>query len=191
MATDHHHHNPRTSHGDDGPGPLNHEPTDISLEGIGKLTIGFVIILLVVSAAMLGAYRLLDKRARAAEAPPSKLDRGYGRVDVASAPLMDAPNALEAGGRLPAGPKMLTDEPAWLHDVRADQIAATTTYGWVNKEAGVVHVPIERAKALILASGLPAAAAQAAAPAPAAPAAAAAPAPGATPAAPSTPPPAH
>ena len=46
MATDPHH-NPRTSHGDDGAGPLNHEPTDISLEGIGKLTIGFVIILLV------------------------------------------------------------------------------------------------------------------------------------------------
>lgn len=186
MATDHHHHNPRTSHGDDGAGPLNHEPTDISLEGIGKLTIGFVVLLLVVSVAMLGAYRLLDRRARAAEAPASKLDRGYGRADVAHAPLMNAPNALEHGGRLPAGPKMLTNEPAWLHDVRAEQIAATTTYGWVNRETGVVHVPIERAKALILASGLPATAAHAAAPAPAA---AAAPAPAAAP--PAATPPTH
>jgi hypothetical protein len=178
MATDHHHHNPRTSHGDDGAGPLNHEPTDISLEGIGKLTIGFVIILLVVSAVMLGAYRLLDRRARAADAPPSKLDRGYGRADVAGAPLMNAPNALEAGGRLPAGPKLLTSEPVWLHDVRAGQLAATRTYGWVNKEAGVVHVPIERAKQLILESGLPVTAAPATAPAAGAPPAAPA---GATP----------
>jgi len=183
MATDHHHHNPRTSHGDDGPGPLNHEPTDISLEGIGKLTIGFVIILLVVSAAMLGAYRLLDRRATAADAPPSKLDKGYGRVDVAAAPLMNAPNALEAGGRLPAGPKMLTNEPAWLHDVRAGQLSALTTYGWVKKDAGVVHIPVERAKELILQHGLP----QTAAPAAAAEPAAAAPAP-ATPPAAATPP---
>ncbi len=65
MATDPQHH--RSSHGDDGPGPLNHETTDISLEGIGKLTIGFVVILLVVSAAMYGTYRLLDRRARAAD----------------------------------------------------------------------------------------------------------------------------
>jgi hypothetical protein len=187
MATDHHH--PRTSHGDDGPGPLNHEPTDISLEGIGKLTIGFVIILLVVSAAMYGTYRLLDRRARAADAAASKLDKGYGRVDVAGAPLMNAPNALEAGGRLPAGPKMLTNEPVWLRDVRAQQQAATTTYGWVDKEAGVVRVPIERAKQLILEAGLPATTAPAAAPEPAAAAPAPA-APGATtPAA--TPPGAH
>jgi hypothetical protein len=184
MATDHHH-SPRTSHGDDGAGPLNHEPTDISLEGIGKLTIGFVIILLVVSAAMYGAYRTLDRRAIAADAVPSKLDKGYGRADVAGAPLMNAPNALEAGGRLPAGPKMLTNEPAWLHDVRAEQIAEATTYGWVNKETGVVHVPIERAKQLILEAGLPATAAPAAAAEPAA----AAPAPAAAPAAAT--PPAH
>jgi len=188
MATDHHH-NPRTSHGDDGPGPLNHEPTDISLEGIGKLTIGFVIILLVVSVAMLGAYRMLDRRARAAEAAPSKLDKGYGRVDVAGAPLMNAPNALEAGGRLPAGPKMLTNEPAWLRDVRVQQETATTTYGWVNKEAGVVHVPIERAKELILHAGLPVTTAPPAAAEPAA--TAPAPAPAAAPAGAKTPPPAH
>jgi hypothetical protein len=167
MATDHHH-SPRASHGEDGAGPLNHEPTDISLEGIGKLTIGFVVILLVVSATMYGAYRLLDRRAIAADAAPSKIDKGYGRVDVAGAPLMNAPNALETGGRPPAGPKMLTNEPLWLRDVRAGQLAAATTYGWADKGAGVVRVPIERAKQLILEHGLPATAAPAAAAEPAA-----------------------
>ncbi len=58
---------------------------------------------------------------------------------------------------------MLTNEPAWLRDVRAQQLAAATTYGWVNKEAGVVRVPIERAKQLILEAGLPATTAPAAA----------------------------
>ena len=182
MATDHHH--PHGSHGDDGPGPLNHETTDISLEGIGKLTIGFVIIVLVVSAAMYGTYRLLDRRARAADVAVSKLDRGQGRVDVAAAPLMDPPNALDASGRQPAGPKLLTSEPDWLRDIRAQQLAATTTYGWIDKDAGIVRLPIERAKQLILEGGLPAppaaAAPAAAAPAPA-PGAAGTPSPAATP----------
>jgi hypothetical protein len=182
MATDPQHH--RRSHGDDGAGPLNHETTDISLEGIGKLTIVFVVIVLGVSAAMYGTYRLLDRRARAADVATSKLDRGNGGTDVATAPLMNAPNALETGGRQPAGPKMLTNEPAWLRDVRARQRNSATTYGWVDKDAGVVHVPIERAKQLILEAGLPATsapdAADPAAVAPA-PAAAGAPAPAATP----------
>ena len=182
MATDHHHH--PSSHGDDGPGPLNHETTDISLDGVGKLTIGFVAILLVVSAAMYGTYRLLDRRASAADVPVSKMDRGYGTV--APAPLMDKPNALDVTGRQPAGPKILTDEPRWLREVRAQQTTATTTYGWVNKETGVVRLPLERAKQLVLEAGLPATAAPAAttAPAPAAPAA------GTTPPA-ATPPAAH
>ena len=182
MATDHHHH--PSSHGDDGPGPLNHETTDISLDGVGKLTIGFVAILLVVSAAMYGTYRLLDRRASAADVPVSKMDRGYGTVHPA--PLMDRPNALDVTGRQPAGPKILTDEPTWLRDVRAQQTSATTTYGWVNKETGVVRLPLERAKQLVLEAGLPTTAAPAAttAPAPAAPAA------GTTPPA-ATPPAAH
>jgi hypothetical protein len=183
MATDQHHH--PSSHGDDGPGPLNHETTDISLDGVGKLTVGFVVVLLVVSAAMYGTYRLLDRRASAADVPVSKMDRGYGTV--APAPLMDKPNALDVTGRQPAGPKILTDEPAWLREVRAQQTSATTTYGWVNKETGVVRLPLERAKQLILEAGLP----STAAPAPASEPATAAPGPAGTQAPAATPPPSH
>ena len=64
MATDHHLRH--GSHGDDGHVPLNHETTDIPLGGVGKLAIGFAIVLLTVSAAMYGTYRLLDRRARSA-----------------------------------------------------------------------------------------------------------------------------
>lgn len=151
MATDHHHHG---SHGDDGPGPLNHETTDISLEGIGKLTIAFILVLGLVSAAMYGTFRLLDRRARAADAPVSKINADRAPA-AADAPLMDSVNALDRRGRQPAGPKMLTSERAWLRDVRAQTTAAQATYGWVNKDAGVVRLPIERAKQLIVERGLP------------------------------------
>lgn len=163
MATSHHH----GSHGDDGHGPLNHETTDISLDGIGKLTIGFVLVVLVISAAMFGTYRLLDRRARAAEAPLSKINADRTAVDVVNAPLMETANSLERQGRQPAGPKILTDEVAWQREIKAHNLAAQTTYGWVDKEAGVVRLPIERAKQLIVERGLPATAAPAAEPTPA------------------------
>lgn len=184
MATDHQHH--QSSHGDDGSGPLNHETTDIALEGVGKLTIGFVAILLIVSSAMYGTYRLLDRRARAADTSVSKINADRPVANAANAPLMDAPNAFEGRGRQPAGPKLLTNEPAWLRGIRTAQLTATTTYGWVDKDAGVVRMPIERAKQLILDAGLPATAAPAEAADPAADPAAA-PAGAAAPAAPPPP----
>jgi hypothetical protein len=181
MATDHHH----GSHGDDGAGPLNHETTDISLEGIGKLTVGFVLVILVVSAAMVGTWRVLDRRARAADTSVSKINADREAVDVAGAPLMDPANSLDRQGRQPAGPKLLTNEPVWLREIRAKNTVAATTYGWVDKEAGVVRLPIERAKQLLVERGLPVTtpSADAAAPAPdaAAPGGATPPAAAATP----------
>lgn len=161
MATDHHAHH-GSSHGDDGAGPLNHETTDISLDGVGKLTIGFVIIITVISAVMYGTYRMLDRRARAADTSIAQIDAARGATDIASAPLMDPANSLEHKGRQPAGPKMLTSEPTWLAGIRATTTQAQATYGWVDKDAGVVRLPIERAKALLLERGLPATAAPAA-----------------------------
>jgi hypothetical protein len=153
MATDHdqHHH----SHGD-GAVPLNHETTDISLDGIGKLTIGFVLVLVVVSAVMYGTYRMLDSRARAADTSISRINADRRPADVIRAPLIDQANRLDRQGRQPAGPALLTNEQAWLRENRARVIAVQTTYGWVNKETGVVRLPIERAKLLIIERGMPA-----------------------------------
>lgn len=153
MATDHdqHHH----SHGDDGAAPLNHETTDISLEGLGKLTIGLVLFLFVVTGVMYVTYRTLDNRARAADTSISRINADRRAVDIAGAPLMDQGNTLDRKGRQPAGPALLTNEPAWLAENRAKFIAAQTTYAWVSKETGAVRLPIERAKLLIIERGVP------------------------------------
>jgi hypothetical protein len=173
MATDHHHQH--STHGDDGHGPLNHETTDISLDGIGKLTIGFGIVLLIVSAAMYGTYRLLDRRATSQD---TSLERaadygGEAKKALTTPSLMDRVNTAGDAGRPAAGPMLLTNEPLWLADVKATQHAVLTTYAWVDKSAGTVRLPIERAKQLIVERGLPKAVATTApaAEAPAAPAA--------------------
>jgi hypothetical protein len=58
---------------------------------------------------------------------------------------------------LPNGPqlRLLVNEPANLADLNKHDIEMLTTYGWIDQNAGVVRLPIERAKALILERGLP------------------------------------
>ena len=58
---------------------------------------------------------------------------------------------------LPNGPqpRLLVDEPANLADLRKHEHEMLTTYGWMDQSAGIVRLPIERAKDLILERGLP------------------------------------
>ena len=65
-----------------------------------------------------------------------------------------SPVALPTG-QLPPEPRLLTDEPANLRTYREAQDAAVSSYGWVDKPAGIVRIPVERAKELILERGLP------------------------------------
>lgn len=163
MATDHQHHH--SSHGDDGGGPLNHETTDISLEGVGKLTIGFALVLFVVTGVMYGSYRLLDRRSDAQQVPIHRISDRPGGSEEIIPNLVDKVNEMQNVGRTPAGPRLLTNEPLWLAEIKKTQQDALTTYGWVNKDAGTVRLPIERAKGLIVERGLPQTAASDAVPA--------------------------
>jgi hypothetical protein len=42
-----------------------------------------------------------------------------------------------------------------LRQVRADEEALLHTYGWVDRQAGIVRIPIDRAMTLLTARGLP------------------------------------
>jgi hypothetical protein len=52
-------------------------------------------------------------------------------------------------------PKLLVNEPANLKTFREHEHEVLTTYGWTDKSAGVVRIPIERAKDLLIERGLP------------------------------------
>ena len=71
--------------------------------------------------------------------------------------------------RLPAAPRLQQFPENEFHDFRVREEAVLHQYGWVNKETGVVRMPIEQAMRLAVERGLPARAGQA--PAPAQPAA--------------------
>jgi hypothetical protein len=58
-----------------------------------------------------------------------------------------APPALwqKAPGALPPEPRLQTSPFGDLERLRAEERGALTTYGWVDKQAGVVRIPIEEA----------------------------------------------
>lgn len=149
MATDHGH------HGTGAHGAVNHEQTDIHLDGITKITIGFVAFMVVVVAAMYGVFVLFAGRDAAGqrEVGPMVEQRAEERPGIVS-----QPNQMEADGRTPAGPKLLTNEPLNLEAYKAEQTQRLQSYGWVDRSANAVHLPIGRAMDLIVERGLPMAA---------------------------------
>jgi hypothetical protein len=56
---------------------------------------------------------------------------------------------------LPPEPRLQIDPQSDLDAFRAAETARLSTYGWIDRQAGVVRLPIDRAMALTAARGLP------------------------------------
>ena len=72
------------------------------------------------------------------------------------APESDAwrPNANRPA-LVPAGPRLQVSPRVELGAFRAREDEELNTYGWINKTAGVVRIPISRAMEVVLEKGLP------------------------------------
>lgn len=53
-------------------------------------------------------------------------------------------------------PRLEVDAPSKLREMRAGEDALLNSYGWVDKNAGVVRIPIDRAMEILASKGLPA-----------------------------------
>lgn len=78
----------------------------------------------------------------------------YLAKDVAANDVPRAPLSAPSG-QLPPGPNLLTDEPANLAKFREAEEKKLSNYEWIDKSAGTVRIPIDRAKDLLLERGLP------------------------------------
>ena len=69
------------------------------------------------------------------------------------------PAALPDVGRTlridPPGPRLQTDSQAELQRVRAEEERKLNTYYWVDKQKGIVHIPIEDAMKKLATTGVP------------------------------------
>ena len=115
----------------------NHEQSDVNIRAI----LGFGAALVVVAAVVhLLIYVLF----------------GFFNVRENARAPVEYPLAATQGHREPPEPRLQTDPRQDLADLRAKEDETLASYGWVDKNAGVVRIPIDAAVKLTLERGLPA-----------------------------------
>ncbi len=65
------------------------------------------------------------------------------------------PLATRQENRLPPEPRLQTQPREDLREMRAREDEILTSYGWIDKNAGVVRIPIDRAMKMTVERGLP------------------------------------
>jgi hypothetical protein len=85
-------------------------------------------------------------------------DRGESARQAIEFPL-----AMQQERRLPAGPRLQPIPANEIFEFRQRESVELNEYGWVDRNAGTVRIPIDQAKELLLQRGLPSRAAPASA----------------------------
>lgn len=101
-----------------------------------------------------GMFELMESRVIQSEVARAPLAAAPADPRIAGGKLLTGTEAPVASTAVPK-PGLLVNEPVVLSEYRQVEDAALATYGWVNQGAGVVRLPIDRAKALVLERGLP------------------------------------
>jgi hypothetical protein len=111
----------------------DYEKSDVSIGGISGFAIGIVATVLVCGFGIWLAMRVLDRTTANGRSPETR--------SAQSGP----PDFVEQG----SGPHLQTDAPADLARFRAEEDTKLTSYGWVDRKAGVIRIPVERAMDLL------------------------------------------
>jgi hypothetical protein len=70
--------------------------------------------------------------------------------------LEAVPSPMFEARQLPPEPRLQVSPQQDMRQMRATEMAALHSYGWVDRQAGIVRIPIERAIELLAERGLPA-----------------------------------
>jgi hypothetical protein len=114
---------PHAGHGE-------HERTDVSVRPVVLAGVGLTIALLITAAAMLGMYDAFATR--------------FARLSPKQNPL-----AAAEAPRPPPAPRLQVHPIKELRELRVSEAEVLEHYGWVDKDAGVVRIPIDRAIQLL------------------------------------------
>ena len=113
------------------------EASDVDVNAVFTFGVGLVVTVVVVAAIVFGLFKAFDRRETRGE-------------------VVEYPLAVGQGDRLPPEPRLQTNPREDLHDLRVKEEELLKSYGWVDKNAGVVRIPIDDAIRLTLERGLPA-----------------------------------
>jgi hypothetical protein len=122
---------------------VHHETTDANVRGVLAFGAGLLVAGIVIHFVVWLLFLVLA-------------DRNATRVAPAY------PLAATGQRRLPPEPRLQPTPPEWrtpredLQDFRRQEDQILNSYGWVDKNAGVVRIPIDEAMKVVVQRGLPA-----------------------------------
>jgi hypothetical protein len=126
------------------------EREDLGTRSVFAFMIGLAIVGVVIYFIIIGMYTFLDKYERGQMATASPLAPSTGATSrVVTQADMD--KAFKDNG----APMLETDERGQFRNFLINQENQLNSYGWVDEQAGVAHIPIERAMELIVERKLP------------------------------------
>lgn len=111
----------------------SHETTDASVRPIVLTGVALAIIAGIVLAISVGLFRFLVKRPAETSANPMASELS----------------------QFPPAPRIEDHPASELEQLRQSEDRTLTTYGWVDRKAGTVRIPIDRAMELSLKRGFP------------------------------------
>jgi hypothetical protein len=122
-----------------------HEESDINIRAVMTATAVIAVVCLGTAGLMFVLFGFLESQAEARDP----------RLSPLAMPAVEMPkNTMGAPtfGDAP-DPKLLTDEPRYLSGVRGEWQKDLHSYNWIDQQAGVARIPIDRAKDLLVERG--------------------------------------
>jgi hypothetical protein len=115
---------------------VHHEESDVNIRAVFAFAAGLVLTAAFIQFVVWILFAYFEARANRKVTP-------------------EFPLAVQQENRLPPEPRLQTNPRADLAELRAQEDNALQTYGWVDKNASVVRIPIEQAMKLVVQRGLP------------------------------------
>lgn len=150
MKIDHTNNPSAESHSNDGGG---HEGSALKIGPVVWFIIGLSVATVIVFLLMAGLFDAFANRAGKSEDHPSPLAGERQKLPPEPRLQLAPTKAEQLEDKLP--PNIKEDHPLQeMKRVRAEEDAKLNSSGWVDKNAGVVHIPIDDAKRLLLERGI-------------------------------------
>jgi hypothetical protein len=122
-----------------------YESQDLSPKGVIYFMIGLALVVIAIYFIVLGMYHFLDNYEKAHQTPMSPM----------ATPQADTRIITHTDTQAFPEPRLEENERTQLRQFIEDQDRKLATYNWVDKDKGIVQIPIDRAMDLIVQHGLP------------------------------------
>jgi|SRR5882762_1072914 len=133
--------NARTRRQLDGPPPpAEHEQSDVSVKGIAVFLAILAVFAVILHFGLAGLQLIFRRETR--------------RQDLRQAGLVADPASVRTRSKFPE-PRLQVAPREDLQTFRAREEAELNSYGWIDRTAGIVRLPISRAMDLVVERGLP------------------------------------